>query len=1425
MVDRMEETQPEDTGYADDGGETAVQEGRTPRQRWQLAGKIVLGIIVGLIAVIALALFAINTDPGREFVVEQIEALEFETGMEIGIDEIDGSLYGEMIIRGLTVSDPRGVFFRSPEITVDWHPFSFISSHIDVDAILADTMVLERLPEFNEVPETDDPLLPDYDIDIDRLEIGEFIAEAPVSGERRVVGLNGEVHIADARAKVQLDARTIAGPDRAGGDRIALLLDAVPEKNKLDIDLDLQAPGDGVIAALAGLTEPLNVELEGKGDWAKWAGTLDATLGGQPLADLELTARDGTFGLQGDASLTRFAPPSTAALLGDRTNIDLTAALSERVAALDGRISSDAFNLTANGDVDLSDNSFDEFRAAFVLLKPSTLAPNLRGRGLRALLTMNGAFATPEVGYDIRAERIVMNDMGVQDLRAQGQTTVDTSSMIVPVSLTASRITGLDTVAGGTLTDIRLDGDIAIDGPRILSDNMRLQSDRIDANLILVADTSTGLYTGAVDGRIDNYRLESVGIFNFETDIDLKTQADGGFALQGNVRARSTRLLNDSMREYLGGNLTASSDISYSSDGLARFANVRMNSPLLRISDGRGSYNTANGQIALTAAAISEQYGPVGVQLNGTVINPRATIRAANPGLGIGLADLTATIRGDNGNFRIDADGQTDYGAFTADVTVATAGGPLALTINQANFAGIALSGQVRQSAAGPFIGQLDADGRGLGGIVRLGAEGQYQTAVVNMRARNTTLPGPANLRIGAAIVDAEIVLYDRPQVVADIQLSDTAYGGANINVLRALVDYRGGRGTAKLLAEGTSGVPFRIAANADLQPDLWRASVTGKARGVTFKTNSPARIIPGADGYRLLPTRLDFGDGNIRVAGRFGDGLKLQSRLDTIDLAILNAFSPGLGIGGTATGSVDFLQAGPNSFPSADARLRINNFTRTTAVSVSKPVDVNFVGQLQSVGGAARAIIRRRGNVIGRMNASLTPLPPGAGPWTERLMQARLGGGIRYNGPADALFSLAGQADQRLTGALGVAADFDGRLSSPELSGIIRANNLTYENQTYGTRLTNIAMRGRFTGDRLEVERLTANAGDGTVAANGFVSLAADRGYPMNIAVTMNDARLARSNAIAATATGNLSLVKQANQAALLSGRIRLPETRYEIIRSGAVEVPTLTGVRFKPPQGRKRITGEEPATPSAGMFEQLRLDIALVAPEKLYVSGMGLESEWSADMRITGTSAAPRIAGGVDLIRGTLGFAGRSFELTEGSVQFTGGRQLDPLINLVASESIENVTVNVNVSGNAFDPQIAFSSTPGLPQDEIISRILFGSSVANLSAIQAVQLAASLNSLSSTGGGGLNPLGKLRSATGVDRLRILGGDEASGRGTALAAGQYLTDDIYIEIITDGRGFTATQLEVALTPALSVLSQAGGTGGTNVNVRYQIDY
>ena len=1394
----------------------AVEKG-APRTVLRWIGAAVLG----LAAFVGLLLIGLDSDAGRRFIITQIEKYEFENGMKIGIGRLDGSIYGAMVVRDFSLSDPRGVFLASPEVRVDWRPFAYFWNHVDVRSATAKLMTLQRLPELKPVPDKGEPLLPDIDIDVAALRVDRFVFAPAVAGERQEAWFAGKIAIADRRAEVSADAETIGANGK--GDKLKLRLDAVPDANRLAMTLDLVAPKGGVLAAMGGFAETLTAKLDGRGDWKAWDGNLTATLGATPLARVALTARDGAFTAKGMAQPSRLLAGSAAALLGPQTDIDVTAQLADRNAALDGRLSSSAMRLGVSGGIDLGANRYDDLRLAFVLLRPGAIAPSLRGDGLRATARLDGDFARPTVEYQADAKALAVNDIVVEALRLSGKARVDADQISIPVAGQAGRIRGLDTVAGGTLVSVRLDGDLAYSNGRILSDNLRLRSPRIDAKAIVVADMTRGFYTGAIDGRVNDYRIESVGIFDIDSDADLKTAADGGFELAGRVRARSTRLFNSGVRDFLGGNAAASGDVRYGTDGVVRFANLRLTAPLLRVVGGQGSY-FPDGRVELTAHADSRPYGPLGVQLAGTISDPRATVTAARPGLGIGLANLVARINGAPNGYRLAATGDTDYGPLSADVVLLTAAGPLTIDVERADLSGIGMKGRLVQSEAGPFVGRLDAAGQGLGGLVRLSAAGQYQAAAINVRANNVVLPGAARLAVGSAVVDADVTLYDQPHIVADIQIADTRIRAYDIAVGRVKIDYRDGSGKAQALVEGTSGVPFRVALNADLQPKLWRVAAQGRATGINFRTASPARIVPGADDYELLPTTIDLGRGSsARVAGRFGEGIKVQSRLDRVNMALLNAVYPDMGLGGRASGSLDFEQASADAFPRADARLTIDNFTRTTAAAISQPVDVNFVGQLLSDGAEARAVMRQRGSVIGRLQASLRPLGPGAGDWTTRLQEAPLGGGIRYNGPADTLYSFFGPAGQQFSGPIAVAADFSCRLFDPCLQGVVRGKDMVYENQAYGTRLTAMVVDGRFTGNRLEIDRMTATAGDGRIEAKGFVSLSQANGYPMNIAATLDNARLARSDNIAARATGNLTLEKVAGQTALLSGDLQLPETRYRYVREAAASVPVLSGVRRKPPVGRTRISGDGLAAVGTSLFDLIRLDIRLRARDELYVSGMGLESEWKADIRLRGTTEAPRVTGEIELARGTLGFAGRSFELQEGRITFPTGDAYDPAIRLVASETIEAVTVNVNVTGRAQNPQIAFSSVPGLPQDEIVSRILFGDSITELSPLQAVQLASSLNAL--RGGGGGNPLGALQSAAGIDRLRVLGADDTEGRGTSIAAGQHISKDIYLEVITDGKGYTATQLEISLTRALSILSQAGGSGQSNFSIRYRKDY
>ena len=211
----------------------------------------------------------------------------------------------------------------------------------------------------------------------------------------------------------------------------------------------------------------------------------------------------------------------------------------------------------------------------------------------------------------------------------------------------------------------------------------------------------------------------------------------------------------------------------------------------------------------------------------------------------------------------------------------------------------------------------------------------------------------------------------------------------------------------------------------------------------------------------------------------------------------------------------------------------------------------------------------------------------------------------------------------------------------------------------------------------------------------------------------------------------------------------------------------------------------------PPRGAFKPWTYLIDASGGERIDVRGLGLESEWGADVRLRGDTGSPQIFGTADLVRGGYEFAGKRFDLTRGKIRFIGEVPVDPRLDIVAEGDANGVSAKIAISGSALKPQIAFSSVPALPEEELLSRMLFGSSITQISAPEAVQLASALASL--RGGGGLDPINKLRSAIGLDRLRIVSADASIGRSTAVAVGKYIGRRVFVELITDGRGYSAT--------------------------------
>jgi translocation and assembly module TamB len=127
-------------------------------------------------------------------------------------------------------------------------------------------------------------------------------------------------------------------------------------------------------------------------------------------------------------------------------------------------------------------------------------------------------------------------------------------------------------------------------------------------------------------------------------------------------------------------------------------------------------------------------------------------------------------------------------------------------------------------------------------------------------------------------------------------------------------------------------------------------------------------------------------------------------------------------------------------------------------------------------------------------------------------------------------------------------------------------------------------------------------------------------------------------------------------------------------------------------------------------------------------------------------------------------------------------------------------------------------------MPQDELLSRILFGTSITNLSAPEALQLASAVAALQS-GSGSLDPINALRRAIGLDRLRVVPADVATGQKTSIAAGKYITRKLFVEVVTDGQGYSATRVEYQMTRWLSLLSTVSTIGRSSASVRISKDY
>ncbi|MBB3763390.1 translocation/assembly module TamB domain-containing protein [Sphingomicrobium lutaoense] len=1358
-------------------------------------------LLLILAGLFALALAAIDSAPGKRFLADRIAAMETASGLSVRIGRIEGSIYDRAVLRNVEVHDTKGVFLTSPAITLEWAPFAWLYNKLHIDELSAETVRLERLP-VTRPSRREGPILPGFDIHIGKLSINDMVIGPAIGGEERRGKLAGRVDIRAGRALVDLKAAV------EGGDRLAIRLDASPDDNRLDLGARVVAPADGVLAGLLGLPADAELALVGKGDWANWSGNADIMMGEVQLADLALTARNGDYGITGTARPAALLDGTLKSLLAGPQRIDATGRFDERRLSGEASLRGAALDFVARGAVDLGNNRYEDVRVAAQLKRPSALLPTLGGQPVRLAATLDGPMDNMAFTYRLRGAATQIDTYRLENWQADGRGRWGLPPVRVPLTLTAARVSGGGDLVTDIFSAVKLEALLQVSPTSIRADDARLQTRRLRALVDLSLDLSNGDFDVAIDGRMAGYELPGIGRMDISADLSVRPAPGGGTRLAGPVRVDVRRLDNGFFRGLTGGNPTLTSQISLGPDGILRLGDLRLASPEVNLR-GNG-LRRRDGTFYIEARGEQAGYGPVEVTLDGNIARPEISLRLERPNEALGLNDVAMTLRPTREGFDFTSGGGSRFGPFAATGAILLpAGRDARIEIARLDLAGSSGSGSIA-IVEGGFDGQLALQGGEVGGTVTLKAIKAGQRIDLDLTLDQADFPGPPAMRFASGRVDARLLLTPDGgmQVAGTLDVRRARIAGMTFGRVEAQGSLRDGTGSVSARLAGLPGSNFNFNLDAAIASDRIALKGEGALDRVPIRLANAVLSRDGSD-WLLSSARLSYAGGQASLAGRFGQTTRIDASLKDLPLSIFDLADPDLGLGGKASGSLD-LDLGPRRSGNAD--LQIKGLSRSGLVLASRPIDVALKAKLEPDQLGMRAVIGLDGKRIGRAQARLSPL--GNGDLVADLMRAPIVAQLRYDGPADTLWRLSGFELFDLSGPMAAALDVRGSLLSPDISGAVQLKGARLESPVTGMVLRGVQASGHFDGSRLRIADLRgATPGGGSVSGAGQVIIG-PAGVGMDLSFETQKAAILARDDIAASVTGPIR-VRSSGNGGTISGNLRLDEGKFTLGRAGTVAaVPRIEVVeRGLPPEEVIERTSLAPWA--------LDLD---VKGGPLEVRGLGIDSSWRADLAIGGTILAPRLRGVATLRRGEYNFAGRNFDLTEGEIRFRGQNPPDPLLNIVAESQLRDLTATVAVAGTGLNPQISFTSVPALPEDELLARLLFGTSITNLSVAEAAQLGVAVASLRG-GGGGLDPINSIREAIGLDRLRILPADVATGQKTAVAAGKYITRRLFVEVISDGQGYTATQAEFQVTRWLSILAAIDSINRSGANVRISKDY
>jgi len=702
----------------------------------------------------------------------------------------------------------------------------------------------------------------------------------------------------------------------------------------------------------------------------------------------------------------------------------------------------------------------------------------------------------------------------------------------------------------------------------------------------------------------------------------------------------------------------------------------------------------------------------------------------------------------------------------------------------------------------------------------------------LDISVKGTDLAGQG---VGAGTLDLSGRVDDPAgRAATDLTLAATRLRGAGgLSTLKATAKGDRQSGMDVTLQGSGAELSADLAARIEFAAEEIRVSLskfTGRYLNIPIGLNAPTKITVAGARIVIDPTNLRVGAGRVAVRGALDPAASdLQVEIAGLPLALVDTFAPGTGLEGTLQSKA--------RVTGAMAAPRLEATYSATGIRVRRP-DAALIPALSLQGTATligpQASLDARVAAAGNTNLSIkgtATLPRGAGPVSARIA---LGGAIDIAPFAP----LLGNDIRNVTGRLrpNLSLSVDGKQISG--TGVVDFEGGAVAMPESGLRLANGQGRFILQGDTLQIQRLTFQAGTGTVNGSGSMRFDAERGLVLDVGLATQRALLVSRPDLVATVSSTLKITGATSTGIEISGPVTIDRAEISVGGGETASFPTLevreinkpgAAIAASQPTPARRPSRKPPPPPDATPIK-LALDVR--APQAVFVRGRGLDAEMSGQLTVSGSPAAPAVIGGFTMRRGTFSLGSRRLTFSKGVVTLDNLDTIDPRLDFLATTSAQSSTIGVAITGTSREPKIEITSTPSMPPDEAMALLIFGKPASQLGASELVQVAQALAELAGQSPGE-GVLSRLRKGLGLDQLSIGSsgsrGSEPSGssaNGVSLEAGRYVAPGVYVGARQGAAGNSSrgvVQLDVF--DNIKVEGDIGANSTGRVGVKAEWDY